>query len=89
MESKSVPITPTYGGRTNKPLLILTGALLFGALHVPDLMLTAGTTVLAFVYVPLFLRHRNVWLLGIVHGWLGSLFYLWALNDDPWLRTFG
>ena len=74
---------------SNTPLLIQTGAFLFGAVHVPDLMLTAGTTVLAFVYVPLFLRHRNVWPLGIVHGWLGALFYLWALNHDPWLRTFG
>jgi len=73
----------------NKPLLILAGALVFGAVHLPDLPSTAGTTVLAFAYVPLFLRHRNVWPLGIVHGWLGSLFYLWALNDDPWLRTFG
>ena len=74
---------------TNKPLLILIGAVLFGAVHVPNLTLTIGTTILALVYVPLFLRYRNFWPLGIVHGWLGSLFYLWALNDDPWLRTFG
>lgn len=73
----------------NRLLLVLLGAILFGAVHLPNLLLTAGTTVLALVYVPVFLRHRNVWPLGLVHGWLGSLFYLWALNQDPWLRTFG
>ncbi len=73
----------------NRLLLVLMGAIVFGAVHLPNLLLTAGTTVLALVYVPVFLRHRNVWPLGLVHGWLGSLFYLWALNQDPWLRTFG
>lgn len=73
----------------NRLLLVLTGAVVFGAIHLPDLRLTAGTTVLALLYVPLFLRHRNVLPLGLVHGWLGSLFSLWALNQDPWIRTFG
>jgi hypothetical protein len=45
--------------------------------------------MLALLYVPHFLRYRNVLPLGLVHGWLGSLFNLWALNKDPWLRTFG
>ena len=73
----------------NRVVLVLLGALVFGAVHLPNLLLTAGTTVLALVYVPVFLRHRSVWSLGLVHGWLGSLFYLWALNRDPWLHTFG
>lgn len=74
---------------TNQTLLILTGAIVFGAIHLPNLILTAGATLLALLYVPLFLRHRNIWPLGIIHDWLGSLFYLWALNQDPWLLTFG
>jgi hypothetical protein len=37
----------------------------------------------------IFLRWRNVWPLGICHGWLGVLFYFWVLGRDPWLEILG
>ncbi len=74
---------------SNRLLLIITGAIVFSSVHIPDFRLTAGTLMLALLYVPHFLRYRNVLPLGLVHGWLGSLFNPWALNKDPWLRTFG
>lgn len=78
---------PVLGSR---PLLLVAlGATIFGLVHAPQWMLVAGTTGLALLYVPLYLRHRNLWPLGVVHGWVGSLFYLWALGQDPWITTFG
>lgn len=69
-------------------LLVVIGAAVFGAIHLPDPVLTAGTTVLALVYVPLFLRHRNVLPLGVVHGWIAALFYLWVLGRDVWTENY-
>ncbi|MBL8896253.1 MAG: hypothetical protein JNM84_01435 [Planctomycetes bacterium] len=70
-------------------VLVLVGALVFGAVHLPALLLTVGTTLLALLYVPQFLRDRNVGPLGVAHGWIGTFFYLWVLERDPWLELFG
>jgi uncharacterized protein len=69
--------------------LTVLGAMIFGGIHLPNLILTTGTTLLALLYVPLYLKYRNLWPLGVVHGWIGSLFYLWALGINPWVQTFG
>lgn len=73
--------------RRRPMVLVLIGTLVFGAIHLPDLVLTAGTAVLALAYVPLFLRHRNVLPLGVVHGWIAALFYLWVLGRDVWTEN--
>ena len=73
----------------NKALLVLLGATLFGLIHAYDIRLVVGTFFLELVSIPLFLRYRNVWPLGVLHGWLGGLFYLWVLNRDLWAGTFG
>lgn len=76
------------GALRQRPIiLVVVGALVFGAIHMPDPVLTAGTTMLALVYVPLFLKHRNVLPLGVVHGWIGTLFYLWILGRDVWTEN--
>ncbi len=64
-------------------------ALLFGIVHWPDRFLMAATAVLALLFTPIWLRHRNVWPLGVVHGWLGVLAYYWLLGRDPWSELFG
>jgi hypothetical protein len=78
---------PVLGGR--KALLVLAGAALFGLIHAPDRLVMAGTFLLELLLVPLYLRHRNLWPLGVLHGWLGALFYLWALGRDLWVENFG
>ena len=69
--------------------LFLVGSCLFAIVHVPETPLMLATFGLGLVYVPLYLRHRNLWPLGLYHGWLGTLFYLWVLGRDPWVETFG
>ena len=69
--------------------LFLLGSCLFAIVHVPEAPLMLATFGLGLVYIPLYLRHRNLWPLGLYHGWLGTLFYLWVLGRDPWVETFG
>jgi hypothetical protein len=72
--------------------LVLLGATLFGLVHIPNILLMLATFCLGLLFVPLYLRLRNLWPLGLFHGWLGSLFYLWVLGHDPWrdvLTTLG
>jgi len=39
--------------------------------------------------IPLYFRYRNLWPLGVLHGWLGAFFYLWVLGRDMWVENFG
>ena len=61
-------------------------ASLFGGVHVPSWKLTAATFVMGLVFTPLYLRHENLWPLGLYHGWLGVLFYQWVLERNPLKR---
>ena len=70
-------------------LIIGLTALLFGFVHYPDVWLMLGTFVLALVYGFVFLKERNVFVLGLIHGWLGALFYYTVVNRDPFMEVFG
>jgi hypothetical protein len=66
------------------------GVVMFSLVHVPDgLLLTAATGLMATLFIPCYLRDRNLWPLGLYHGWLGTFFYLWVLGKDPWISVFG
>jgi Type II CAAX prenyl endopeptidase Rce1-like len=78
------------GGLGRRPaVLVVVVALLFGLLHAFNLRLVVATFLLELVAVPLYLRHRNLWPLGVAHGWLGGLFYLWVEGRDLWVERFG
>jgi hypothetical protein len=69
---------------TRRTLLWLGASVLFGLAHIYDWRLVAGTIGLELVVILLYWRYRNLWPLGVLHGWMGALFYLWVLNVDMW-----
>jgi hypothetical protein len=75
--------------RRRRVLVVLIGAVLFGLVHGPAPLPVAGTVLLELVCIPLYLYYRNLWPLGVLHGWLGALFYLWVQGRDMWLENFG
>jgi hypothetical protein len=68
---------------------IIVGGFLFSLVHVGNISLMLATGVLGAIFVWLYLRHRNLWPLGLFHGWLASLFYQWFLLRDPLTEIFG
>lgn len=77
------------GQKLNKGIIILLSALLFAAVHYPFGWLMAGTFGLAIFYGWIYLKERNIYVLGLFHGWLGGLFYYTILDRDPFLEMFG
>lgn len=61
----------------------------FGSVHVPNWPLAAATTAMGGAFAPLYLRDRTVLPLGVAHGALGALFYVWVLDRDPYAEIFG
>lgn len=75
--------------RHGRTLAIPIGAVLFGAVHYPSPWLMLATGGLGCFFIPWYLRYRNLWPLGLYHGWLGTFFYLWVLGRDPWFEVVG
>jgi membrane protease YdiL (CAAX protease family) len=73
----------------NHATAIVTAALLFGLMHYPYYWLMIGTTVLALLYGFIYLRNRNIYVMGIFHGWLGALFFYTVVGRDPFAEIFG
>ena len=77
------------GKKMNTGLILLLSALLFAAVHYPFVWLIIATFILALFYGLIYLRERNIYVLGIFHGWLGGFFYYTVLDRDPFLEIFG
>jgi hypothetical protein len=77
------------GLRHRKGLLIVAVAAIFGLIHVAKWKLMVATFLVELVIVPLYLWQRNLWPLGVLHGWLGGLYYLWVEHRDLWAEYFG
>lgn len=75
--------------KLSKPVIIVLTALLFGLVHYPYYWLMLGTFVLAIFYGFIYLRERNVYVMGLFHGWLGGLFFYTVVNRDPFAEVFG
>ncbi|HTD52977.1 MAG TPA: CPBP family glutamic-type intramembrane protease [Thermoanaerobaculia bacterium] len=70
-------------------VIVLAAATLFGLVHLPDWKLAIATAALGAALTPIYLRWRNLWPLGICHGWLGVFAYFWIFHRDPWVEVFG
>ena len=77
------------GQKLNKEIIILLSAILFGAIHYPFVWLMIATFILAIFYGWVYLSGRNIYVLGLFHGWLGGIFYYTILERDPFLEMFG
>jgi len=78
-----------YGKRKiPKWLIVILTAILFSVVHFPSPLLIGGTFLLALVYTIVYLKKRNLLVLGLYHGWLGGLFYFFVLNRDPFEEVF-
>ena len=72
-----------------RAIIILLAALLFSLVHYPFTWLMIGTFGLALLYGWIYLKERNLYVLGLFHGWLGGLFYYTVVDRDPFLEMFG
>ena len=74
--------------KLNKTLIILVTAVFFSVVHYPSVWLMIGTFILALFYGYIYLKAKNLYVLGLFHGWLGALFYYTVVNQDPFADVF-
>jgi len=69
-------------------IIILITSILFCIVHFPSIPLVIATLIMGMIYAHLFLRFNTIVPLGLYHGWMGGLFYFFALGRDPWNEVF-
>ncbi|WP_299101814.1 CPBP family intramembrane glutamic endopeptidase [uncultured Winogradskyella sp.] len=74
--------------RIKKATIIFITAILFSVVHYPSVWLMIGTFILAIFYGYVYLKVKNLYALGLFHGWLGALFYYTVVNQDPFADVF-
>ncbi len=72
-----------------KTAIIFLTAIVFAVVHFPFLTLVGGTFLLALVYTTIYLKKKNLYALGIYHGWLGAFYFYTIVGRDPWAEVFG
>ena len=74
-------ITPV---RLSKTQIILFTSLLFSMVHYPSLPLMVFTFFMELVFLAAYFKWRNLWALGLYHGWVASLLLFFVLGRDLW-----
>ena len=69
--------------RSPEFVIVMVSALVFSAVHVPETELIIVTFFLGIATTLIFFRTRNIWMIGVLHGWFASLFYFLVLGHDP------
>jgi uncharacterized protein len=72
----------------NKLVIMLITSSLFSIIHYPSLFLMIFTFFLEIVFIRLYLKWKNLWAVGIVHGWIASFLLFYILGRDLWLELF-
>lgn len=78
LEGRNIPLA----------VIVVITSVTFSIVHLPSLLLVLATLLLGIVYTLHYLKARNLWTLGLFHGWLGGLFYFIVLGRDPWMEVF-
>ncbi|MBN2481927.1 MAG: CPBP family intramembrane metalloprotease [Bacteroidales bacterium] len=74
--------------KLSKFQIILITSLIFGLVHHPHLSLMMFTFVMEVLFLFVFFRWRNLWALGLAHGWIATFLLYYALNRDLWIELF-
>ena len=67
--------------------VVPVAATVFGLVHAANPALLVATTVLGGTFTAVYVRHQNVWPLGVAHGVLGAMFYFLVLGRDPFAEV--
>jgi uncharacterized protein len=73
----------------SKWLIIAITSVVFGVVHFPHIDLVIATTAMAIVYTSLYLRGYNLIVMGVIHGWIGAVFFYTIMGRDAWAEVFG
>ena len=74
--------------KLNKYQSILITAFIFSQVHYPGIFLMIFTFIMEIIFLMVFYKWRNLWALGLVHGWVATILLFYIENRDLWTELF-
>lgn len=74
--------------KTGMTLVILLASILFSLIHFPDIRLMVFTFAMEVVFLTVYNKWRNLWAIGLVHGWIATFLLYYVHNRDLWNELF-
>ena len=68
----------------NEKQVALLVSVLFALAHYSDWPLMGFTFLMEIFFIRSYFKYKNLWALGILHGWLGGLFLYFLMQRDLW-----
>jgi uncharacterized protein len=73
---------------SHKIFLILLVSLFFSMVHFPYITLMVFTFFMEIIFLFAYYRWRNLWAIGLMHGWSATFLLFYVLNRDLWQELF-
>jgi uncharacterized protein len=70
--------------RLNKLQIVLLVSIFFSLVHYPSFPLVVFTFFMEFLFAMAYFKWRNLWPLGLYHGWVASLLLFFVLGRNLW-----
>jgi uncharacterized protein len=70
--------------KLNKLQIILLVSTVFSLVHYPSFPLVVFTFFMEFLFALAYFKWRNLWPLGLYHGWVASLLLFFVLGRNLW-----
>lgn len=74
--------------RFKKFQVIIITSLIFSLVHYPSFSLMIFTFFLELIFTSVYLKWRNLWSLGLFHGWIATFLLFYVLERDLWVELF-
>ena len=71
----------------NYQVVMLT-SLIFSLIHYTNFFLMIFTFFLELIFITVYLKWRNLWPLGLIHGWVATFLLYYILERDLWTELF-
>lgn len=69
-------------------LLFLAVSVVFSLIHYPYYPLMGCTFIMELVFLSVYWKWRNLWSIGIAHGWIATFLLYYVMNRDLWNELF-
>jgi hypothetical protein len=77
----------TYLSNHKIPVILLV-SMFFSLVHYPYIILMAFTLLMEIIFLLVYDRWRNLWAIGLMHGWAATFLLYFVLHRDLWLELF-
>ena len=69
-------------------VIIFLVSFFFGLIHYPTYFLMIFTFIMEVVFITVYFKWRNLWAIGIAHGWIATFLLYYVLERDLWTELF-